>query len=117
MNETDFAYIFGVVLSLLFTWFPGLKTWYAGLPSGWRGPVMAIASVVVAAGMFVGSCYAIFTTSVTCDVNSGFDFLVLAIKVGLGTVGTYSLLTYRSEEKLKLGLEQKALAMKRTEQG
>jgi len=46
----------GALLSLVFSYFPGLSTWYAGQAAAVKRIVMALALLVVSAALLVLSC-------------------------------------------------------------
>lgn len=66
MDSTTLSQVAGISLSLLFSYIPGLKDRYAALDSTAKQGVMALVVVLVASGVFVGSCYDLLG-SVTCD--------------------------------------------------
>ncbi len=58
----------GALLSVVFSYLPGLSTWYAALPSGTKRLVMLLALLVVSAALFVLSCSGIESPlSVVCS--------------------------------------------------
>lgn len=51
-----FPYLAGVVLSLLFSYFPGLNTWFDGLAGNVKRLIMLVLIAVVAGAYFGLSC-------------------------------------------------------------
>jgi hypothetical protein len=97
MSATQLASLAGIVLSLVFSYFPGLKTWYDGLDSAAKSLVMAIAVVVVGVAAFGLSCWPAFPWPVfTCDMP-GFWGMAAAVVAALVTNQS----TYVITRKLK----------------
>ena len=66
MTAEFLASIAGIVISLLFSYIPGLSTWYATLTSQYRSLLMAGVLLLCAAAVFGLSC-AKMLDYVTCD--------------------------------------------------
>ena len=66
MSSEQLAAIAGIVLSLAFSYIPGLSNWYGALESTQKRLVMAMLLLVVAVGVFAGSCGNLIT-AVPCD--------------------------------------------------
>lgn len=74
--------IAGVVLSLLFSYIPGLRVWYAGLASEKKQLLMLGILVVVTGGIFGLSCGNYIPNGVSCDRDGAVKLiwmLVLAV--------------------------------------
>jgi hypothetical protein len=74
--------IAGVVLSLLFSYIPGLRTWYAALITETKQLIMLGLLVLVTTAIFVLGCYGILSTGIACD-KSGAIALVQMLIVGI----------------------------------
>ena len=66
MSAEQLAAIAGVILSLLFSYVPGLSDWYGALDPTKKRLVMAVLLLAVAAGVFGASCGKL-VAGVTCD--------------------------------------------------
>jgi hypothetical protein len=71
----------GILLSLAFSYIPGLSTWYAAKDPTIKRLIMLAALVVVAAGVFGLSCAKVYSW-VTCD-QPGATGLVTALVLAL----------------------------------
>ena len=90
MTDATLASLAGVVLSLAFSYIPGLREKYAEQSSETKRLIMLAALFVVAAGMFGLSC-AGWNDSVTCDVP-GVKLLVgLFISAAVANQAAYML--------------------------
>lgn len=70
MSAELMSAIAGGVLSLLFSYVPGMNTWYAGLKSIYKRLIMALLLLLVAAAVFGLSCTdwaAAWGIEATCD--------------------------------------------------
>ena len=74
--------IAGVVLSLLFSYIPGLRTWYAGLVAEVKQLIMLGLIVLVSGAVFALGCYDILSTGIACD-RYGVISLVWMVVLGL----------------------------------
>ena len=74
MTSDQLSAIAGILLSLVFSYVPGLKDWYDKQDGTRKRLIMAGALLVVAAGVFALSC-ANWLTIATCD-NAGVMGLV-----------------------------------------
>jgi len=68
MSAELLAGISGVVLSLLFEYFPGLNGWYNALVDTKQKLIMVAALLLSAGGVFALACLGRYDL-VTCDVN------------------------------------------------
>jgi hypothetical protein len=73
----------GAILSLFFSYIPGIESWYANLETTSKRLVMLVLVILVSAGIYGLGCAGLITTSVTCDkgglmqaVNIFFSVLV-----------------------------------------
>ena len=77
MNSTYLSQLAGVVLSLVFSYVPGVKDLYAKLDSTGKSGVMAVTVILIACAIYAASCYGLIS-SVTCD-KAGVVGLVEAV--------------------------------------
>lgn len=66
MTATELSAIAGVVLSLIFSYVPGLSTWFAGKSSEVKSLVMLAVLVATAAGIYGVGCLGWFDTGIAC---------------------------------------------------
>jgi hypothetical protein len=66
MTAVLLSSIVAIVLSLLFSYVPGLNTWYAALTGEWKRVGMAVLLLLTAGAVFGLSCAQVLTY-VTCD--------------------------------------------------
>ena len=57
----------GVILSLLFSYIPGLRTWYAALITETKQLIMLGLLILVTGAIFALGCYDILSTGIACD--------------------------------------------------
>ena len=81
------ASIVGAVISLAFSYVPGLSTKFAALAEETKRSIMAGIMVVVGLVIYFGSCYGIFTSGLTCDKNG---WIGLASIIVMAIVGNQS---------------------------
>ncbi len=82
MTAEIIASIAGILLSLVFSFVPGLKQWYDSQTPQAKSLVMLGALVVVSAGAFGLSCAGWFDVPITCD-QAGAEQLVGAFILAL----------------------------------
>lgn len=91
MDANLLSAIAAVVVSFLFSYVPGLNTWFAGLASEWKRLIMLGVLVLVAAGAVGLACAGLavdFGLSVTCDkpgVIGVVQALILALAANQAT--------------------------------
>jgi hypothetical protein len=90
MTATQLSAIVGVLLSLVFTFVPGVKAWYGNLESGVKSGVMALALLVVTAAIFGLAClpsspYQYFT----CDIAGFWQAVALFVSALIANQATY----------------------------
>ena len=74
--------IAGVVLSLLFSYIPGLRTWFAALVAETKQLIMLGLLVLVTGAIYALGCYGIVDTGIVCG-KEGIIALVQMLIVGL----------------------------------
>ena len=90
MTETTLASVAGIVLSLAFSYVPGLRDKYAALTADYKRLVMIVALLLVSAGIFAAGC-AGYTAKVTCDMAGAQVMLTYFVSAAVANQGTYML--------------------------
>jgi hypothetical protein len=90
MSAEQLAAIAGVILSLLFSYVPGLSNWYGGLDSVKKSLFMAGMLVIVAVAVFGLSCWNVIAY-VTCDRSGALGLLGVLIAALIANQSTYLL--------------------------
>ena len=67
MTAELLASIVAIVLSLLFSYIPGVKEWFDKLSKSRKQTVMGVLLIVVAATAFGLSCGSVIDVGITCD--------------------------------------------------
>lgn len=84
--------IAGVVLSLAFSYIPGVKTWYDSLTGDMKRGVMALALLVVAGAIFGLACAEVSgLILVTCDQAGALEIVKAFIYALMANQATYLL--------------------------
>jgi len=81
--------IAGIVLSLAFSYIPGLRTWYEKLPGDYKRLVMAIALVTATAGAFGLTCAGVAVPGLTCDKPGALTAVSALIAALVANQATY----------------------------
>lgn len=91
MNVTSemIVAIAGVVLSLLFSYIPGLRVWFAGLVSEKKQLIMLGLLVLVSGGFFALGCFDILATGITCDKPGVISLVFMLISGIVANQATY----------------------------
>lgn len=79
----------GVVLSLLFSYIPGLRTWYAGLVSETKRLIMLGLLLVVTAAIFALGCYNLISIDIACNQDGLLKLVGLFVAGIVANQGTY----------------------------
>ena len=74
--------IAGVVLSLLFSYIPGLRTWFAALVAETKQLIMLGLLVLVTGAIYALGCYGILDTGIACG-KEGVVSLVFMLIAGV----------------------------------
>jgi hypothetical protein len=90
MTETTLASLAGVVLSLAFSYIPGLTEWFAKLTANNKRLIMLAALLAVALGLFGASC-AGFSAQVACDMTDAKSMLSLFVSAAIANQTAYML--------------------------
>jgi len=81
----------GVVLSLLFSYVPGLRTWYAALKSEIKQLIMLGLLAVVSGAIFALGCFDILSIGITCDKYGAISMVWMFIAALVANQATYSI--------------------------
>ena len=76
------------ILALLFDYAGGLAEWYDQLSDIQQRQLMGVLLLLVSVGVFLGQCFSIFVTNLSCTQTGAMDLLyqfLLAIGVNQGT--------------------------------
>lgn len=90
MDEQTLTMIAGVVLSLAFSYIPGLRDWFDAQTSNTKRLIMLGAILVVAAGAFGVACLGRYD-GVVCDVNGAWDMVELFVLAAIANQTAYQL--------------------------
>jgi hypothetical protein len=90
MSSELLASIAGITLSLLFSYIPGLSTWYATLTGQYKSLLMAGLLLVTAAAIFGLSC-ANVAAYVTCDQAGAISLVKIFIAALIANQATYAI--------------------------
>lgn len=92
MDAVGLSALAGLVLSLLFSYVPGLKDWFDGLAATSKQLLMGVLLVVIAAVVFGLSCAGLGASlgiSVACTVEGGYGFLQVLIAALVANQSVY----------------------------
>lgn len=81
--------IAGVVLSLLFSYIPGLRVWFAGLVAEKKQLIMLGLLVLVSGGVFALGCFDIIQTGISCDKPGIISLVFMLISGIVANQATY----------------------------
>ena len=90
MTAVLLSSIVAIVLSLLFTYVPGLNTWYAGLTSTYKSLGMAVLLLLTAGAVFGLSCANVLAY-VTCDQAGAIGMIKIFIAALITNQATYKI--------------------------
>lgn len=80
----------GIVLSLLFSYVPGLSTWYARLDTQYKSLSMVVLLLLTAGGVFGLACAGLLA-SVTCDQAGGIQMIKIFVAALIANQAAYIL--------------------------
>lgn len=92
MNTINLLLVASGLLSLAFSYIPGLEGWYAGLDPTRKRLVMAGALLLSTIGIYAYGCAGRLTTDFTCDANAAWDLATGFVLAIMANQTTYSLL-------------------------
>lgn len=81
--------IAGVVLSLLFSYIPGLRVWFAALISEKKQLIMLAVLIIVTGGVFGLGCAGILDIGLACDKGGVIALVRLLIVALIANQSTY----------------------------
>jgi hypothetical protein len=90
MTATTLTVIAGAVLSLLFSYIPGMNTWYAGLNETYKRLIMLGCLVLVTGGIFGLSCTG-WWSFVTCDKVGALQVINALVLAAAANQGAFKL--------------------------
>lgn len=90
MSETTLASLAGILLSLAFSYIPGLRDKYATLSPDYKRLVMLGALLFVSIGVFAAGCLG-YSAKVSCDMAGAQVLLGLFITAAIANQGAYML--------------------------
>lgn len=89
VNSEMIVAIAGVVLSLLFSYIPGLRVWFAGLVSETKQLIMLGILVLVSGGIFALGCFDILQTGIACNKDGVISLVFMLISGVVANQATY----------------------------
>lgn len=89
INSEVIVGIAGVVLSLLFSYIPGLRVWFAGLVTETKQLIMLGLLIVVSGAIFALGCYGVIDTGIACDKNGAISLVFMLISGVIANQATY----------------------------
>lgn len=98
--------VVGALLSVAFTWFPGMNTWYAGLDKDQQSAIMLGLLILAAAVMITLGCTGLIVVVGLVCTPQGIFTVVINLGVGLVTAmmanqGTYGLTKHLAPKSVK----------------
>ena len=90
MTDKEYATLIGVIVSLLFSYFPGLKSWFDALKPNVKRILQLGVAFVVAGAIFGLSCAEVIS-AFTCDVVGAKAVVVLFLNFLIGNQTAYLL--------------------------
>ena len=90
MSAELLAGIGGIILSLLFEYFPGLSGWYNNLKDEYQKLIMLGSLLVAAGGVFALACLGRYDL-VTCDVDGAWTLLEYFVLAAIANQTTHRL--------------------------
>ena len=94
MSSDQLSTIAGVILSLLFSYVPGVSTWYSMQSPDTKRVVMLVAIVLVAGSAFALSCWGLggqLGLLITCDQASAWGLIRAIVACAVGNQVAYKL--------------------------
>ena len=88
MDDKTLSSLAGVILSVVFSYVPGLKSWYSALAGEYKRLVMLGAMVLVAGGTYALSCTGYIST-VSCDGAGAQQLISLFITAVIANQAAY----------------------------
>lgn len=85
------ALIIGAVISVLFSYVPGLNAAYAALKEEYKKLIMLGLLIIVSGVIYVGSCKGWFVTDIVCGKEGIWSLLTILIYSVVGNQGAFKL--------------------------
>lgn len=85
------AALAGSLLSILFSYVPGLSTWYAAKSDEWKKLIMAGLLLAIAVAVYAMQCSSILATNITCDKQGIIQLVYMFVLAIAANQGTYRL--------------------------
>ncbi len=79
----------GVVLSLLFSYIPGLRVWYAALVAETKQLIMLGLLILVSGGIFALGCFDVLSVNIACDKQGVIQLVFMLISGLVANQATY----------------------------
>ncbi len=98
MSAEQLALVAGAILSLLFSYAPGLSDWYGALDSTYKRLVMLVLLIAVAGGVLALSCGDV-VSYVTCDKAGILGLVNALIAAAIANQATFTLSPQKARAK------------------
>lgn len=85
------AGISGVVLSLLFSYIPGLRTWFAALAAETKQLIMLLLLLLISIVIYGLGCYGVLQTDIACDKSGIMTLVSIFISSVIANQGTHKI--------------------------
>lgn len=89
MDSITLGALAGSVSSLLFSYFPGLKSWFDVQPSDRKAFVNLLVLAMVAMGAYLVNCYGIYDLGIVCDKSGLVELVKLFFATLVGSQTTW----------------------------
>lgn len=90
VNEGWLVATFGVVLSLVCSYVPGVNTWFAAKSKEFKQLFMALGILIIVCVVFSLTCYNLITSNLTCSLNGAANALMVYVFTLAANQGVYS---------------------------
>ena len=97
MTAEVLSSIAGIVLSLVFSYVPGISDWFGKLEATYKRLVMLALLVVVGIGVFGVTCWGIVKTGITCDQAGAIGLVKVLVVALVANQSTYLISPRRAE--------------------
>jgi hypothetical protein len=91
MNAENLALIAGIVLSLAFSYIPGLNSWFQTLAKESKQALMGVLLLVVAVGIFAAQCAGLYDSGLVCSKDGAVGLVHVLILALVANQGAYSI--------------------------
>lgn len=91
MDAAFLSQIAGVLLSLAFSYVPGLREWYDGFDSPRKALFMAGLLFLAASVIFAAACGGIYATGISCTQDGALSLIKVFIAALIANQGAYAL--------------------------